>query len=135
LHSKSTKHLLELLDNQPNRIIFVGGAGSLYVNPEHTVQLSDTPDFPDDYKPVAKAMGEAFELIKKANSVNWTYLSPAPMFNADGKRTGSYQLGKDEVIVNSQGEPAISYADYAIALVDEIENKKFPQQRFTAVSG
>lgn len=133
-HSKSTKHLLALLENKPNRIIFVGGAASLYTDASHSLNLFNAPDFPEEYKLVANAQFKAFEIIKQASNVNWTYFSPAPVFNPDGERTGSYKLGRDELIVNEQGVPSISYADYAVALVDEIINNKHPQQRFTAVS-
>ena len=66
--------------------------------------------------------------------MKWTYLSPAGFFDAEGPRTGSYILGGEEAIVNSKGESYISYADYAIAMVDELENAKHIQQRFSVIS-
>lgn len=134
LHQTSLKHLADILAGKPNRLLVVGGAGSLYVDPEKTIRLMDTPEFPDMFKPLASNMGQAFDVLKVRNDVNWTYLSPSANFDAEGKRTGSYKLGQDNLIVNSAGESYISYADYAIALVDEIKNKAYVGKRFTAVS-
>jgi len=66
--------------------------------------------------------------------VNWTYVSPAGDFQADGERTGKYILGGEELILNSKGESVISYADYAIAMVDEIETGKHIKERISIVS-
>lgn len=112
----------------------VGGAGSLFVDSEHTTRLMDTPDFPPSFKPLATAMGKAFEQLKLRRGVKWTYLSPSADFATDGARTGKYKAGGDELLVNSKGENRISYADYAIAMVDEAENAKHVNERFTAVS-
>lgn len=65
--------------------------------------------------------------------MNWTFISPSAVFDPDGKRTGFYQSGKDHLLVNSKGESYISYADYAIAVLDEIENPKHINERFTVV--
>lgn len=135
LHEKSLKHLTDILKNHENiRLLIVGGAGSLYVDSEHKIRLMDTPEFPDAFMPLAAAMGKAFDELKKTENVNWTYLSPAADFVAGGERTGKYKLGGDELIVNGAGNSQISYADYAIAMIDEAENGKFLKQRFSVVS-
>lgn len=134
LHQTSLKHLTDLLSNKPNRLLIVGGAGSLYINDDHSLRLSDSPDFPDAFKPLALAMGKALDQLKNVTDVNWTYLSPAANFVADGIRTGHYLLGNENLLLNSKGESQISYADYAIAMVDEIELSKHIKQRFTVVS-
>ena len=134
-HQTSLKHLADLLAGKPNRLLVVGGAGSLYVNPEHTLRLMDAPGFPDMFKPLASNMAKAFDALRVRTDVNWTYLSPAADFVADGPRTGAYVAGGDELINNSKGESRISYADYAIAMLDEAENGKHIRQRFTAVAG
>ncbi|TCZ79883.1 NAD(P)-dependent oxidoreductase [Paenibacillus albiflavus] len=134
LHQTSLKYLADVLSGKPNRLLVVGGAGSLYVNPEHTVRLLDTPDFPDAYKALASNMGKGLDALKLRSDVNWTYVSPAAAFVADGERTGSYKAGGEELIVNSQGESVISYADYAIAMIDEAENGNHIRARFTVVS-
>lgn len=135
LHQTSLKHLTDILKGHENiRLLIVGGAGSLYVDSEHTVRLMDTPEFPDAFIPLAAAMGKAFDDLLKVRDVNWTYLSPAADFAADGERTGRYKLSGDELTVNDAGESRISYADYAVAMIDEAENGKHLKQRFSVVS-
>ena len=134
LHQTSLKHLTDILSGKPNRLLVVGGAGSLYVNPELSIRLVDTPEFPEEFKPLATNMAKALDELKKCDNVNWTYLSPAIEFVADGARTGHYTAGGEQFMVNSQGKSQISYADYAIAMVDEAENAKHVKQRFTVVA-
>ena len=134
LHKTSLNHLSDILSGKPNRLIVVGGAGSLYVDLEHKVRLMNTPDFPDMFKPLASNMSEAFDSLKTRDDVNWTYLSPSADFSADGERTGKYKAGGDELMTNSQGLSTISYADYAIAMIDEAEQGKHIKERFTVVS-
>lgn len=133
-HQTSLKYLADLLAHKPNRLLVVGGAGSLYVNPEHTLRVMDTPDFPDDFKPLATNMAKAFDELRTRHDVKWTYLSPAGNFVADGPRTGHYTVGHEEILLNSKGESQISYADYAIAMIDEAEKGNHIQQRFTVVA-
>ena len=92
-HSTTLAHLCDCLSGTDTRLLIVGGAGSLYVNPEHTVTVSDTPDFPDAFKPLAAAMAKALEELRARDDVKWTYISPAGDFQADGERTGGYILG------------------------------------------
>ncbi len=132
-HSTSLKHLCDILSGTNIRLLIVGGAGSLYINPEHTLCVSDGPDFPEIFKPLAAAMAKALVELRQRNDVKWTYLSPAGDFQADGARTGRYILGGEELTLNSKGESMISYADYAIAMIDEAENGKHIQQRFSVV--
>ncbi|WP_304341382.1 NAD(P)-dependent oxidoreductase [Metaclostridioides mangenotii] len=134
LHYTSLKHFADILSGNENRLLVVGGAGSLYVDKELKNRLMDTPDFPDDYMPIAVNMGKAFDEIKTRNDVNWTYLSPAANFVADGIRTGSYKIGGDILTLNSNGKSEISYADFAVAMIDEAENAKHIQERFSVVS-
>lgn len=133
-HGTSLKHLCDQLSGQKTRLLVVGGAGSLYVNPEHTARVMDGPDFPDAFKPLASSMGEALDALRKRDDVNWTYLSPAADFQADGERTGSYRLGGEELLLNAKGESVISYADYAIAMVDEAVKGNHNRQRISVVA-
>lgn len=133
-HSTSLKHLCDILSNTDSRLLVVGGAGSLYTNPEHTQQLMDGKDFPDMFKPLAKAQGKALEELRKRNDVQWTFMSPAADFQADGVRTGKYILGGEEFFVNKNGESIISYADYAIAMIDEAVNGNHIQQRISVIA-
>ena len=133
-HSTSLKHLCDILSGSNTRLLVVGGAGSLYVNPEHTVQVMDTPDFPAMFKPLAAAQGKALEELRTRNDVRWTFISPAGDFRADGERTGKYILGGEELTLNSKGESVISYADYAIAMIDEAINGNNVQKRISVVA-
>lgn len=133
-HITATKHLCDILSGKENRLLIVGGAGSLYVNPEHTVMLIDTPEFPDMFKPLAQAQGQALEDLRARNDVNWTFVSPAADFRADGERTGKYKLGGEELMVDSQGVPQVSYADYAIAMVDVAEKGNNIKARISVVA-
>lgn len=132
-HSTSLKHLCDILSGTKTRLLVVGGAGSLYVNPEHTLQVVDGPDFPDMFKPLAKAQGKALEELRQRADVNWTFVSPAGDFQADGERTGEYILAGEELTLNAKGESIISYADYAIAMVDEMVNGGHIQERISVV--
>lgn len=131
LHSVTLKHLADILSGSRTRLLVVGGAGSLYMDKTHGLKLSETPDFPKDYLPVANGMGQALEELRKRDDVAWTYISPAAVFDPEGKRTGSYTLAGEEFTVNEKGESYISYADYAIALVDEAEKGNHIRQRIS----
>ena len=132
-HSTSLKHLCDILSGTNVRLLVVGGAGSLYVNPEHTAQVMDGPDFPDVFKPLAKAQGKALDELRKRDDVRWTFVSPAGDFQAEGERTGKYILGGEELTLNEQGESIISYADYAIAMIDEALKGNHIRQRISVV--
>ncbi|WP_122866628.1 SDR family oxidoreductase [Campylobacter showae] len=132
LHKKVAKHLADALSGTKTRLIIVGGAGTLLVDNQGTMAM-DTPGFPPEYMGVAKATAESFFELKGRTDVLWTYVSPAGDYDADGARTGKYVLGNDHVILNSKNESYISYADLAIAIIDELKNRNFVQKRFTAV--
>lgn len=132
-HSTSLKHLCDVLSGTGTRLLVVGGAGSLYVNPEHTACVADGPDFPDVFKPLAAAMAKALGELRSRGDVQWTYISPAGDFQAEGERTGEYILGGEELTLNSRGESVISYADYAIAMIDEAVQGDHIQKRISVV--
>lgn len=133
-HSTSLKHLCDILSESNVRLLVVGGAGSLYVNPEHTAVVSDGPDFPPQFLPLAKAQGKALSELRQRNDVKWTFISPAGDFRADGERTGKYILGGEELILNSKGESVISHSDYAIAMIDEAMSGDHVRQRISVVA-
>ena len=110
------------------RLLVVGGAGSLAVAPG--VQLVDTPEFPDIYKTEALAGRDFLNVLRTENELDWTFLSPSALF-VPGERTGKFRLGTDELLIGTNGESKISMEDFAIALVDELENPKHSRQRFT----
>ena len=131
-HITATKHLVEIMEPLPSvRLIMVGGASSLYSDESRIKLVADS--IPQEYRGVPDAMRTAFDLLKQSK-VKWTNFCPAITFDPKGKRTGHYILGSDYVILNPEGKSYISYADYAIAMVDEFTNNAFAGKRFTAVS-
>ncbi len=109
------------------RFVFVGGAGTLEVAPG--VSLIASGHLPQEWMGIAVAHGDALELAAKSG-LNWTCLSPAAFFSP-GERTGTFRLAKDTLIADEQHQSRISMEDYAIALVDELENPRHQGERFT----
>lgn len=109
------------------RYLVVGGAGSLEVAPGQRV--IDLPDFPDAYRPEASAGGVFLAQLQQETELDWTFLSPSAEF-VPGERTGQFRLGKDTLLSNDEGS-RISFEDYAVAMVDEIERPAHTRQRFT----
>lgn len=124
-HSKSMKHLGDLVSNSNKRLLIIGGAGSLCVDEAHTLKLIDSPDFPEQFKKISQAQIKTLEEIQKRKDVKWTFVCPAPDFQYDGEKTGEYKLSADEVIGSK-----VSYADFAQAMVDEVLEAQHIQQRF-----
>jgi Putative NADH-flavin reductase len=133
-HKTTLRFLADLLAGKSTRLLVVGGAGSLYVDSELRTRVMDLPTFPEGWKALASTMGEAFAELKKRNDVNWTYVSPSANFDAAGIRTGKYQIGTEQLLANAAGNSEISYADYAIAMIDESEKASFVQTRITVCS-
>jgi len=113
---------------QVKRFLMVGGASSLEVAPG--VELIDTPNFPSEWKAIAMAHHDALAVLRAADDLEWTSLSPAALIQP-GERTGKFRLGLNELITDPSGESRISAEDYAVALVDEMEHPKHIRQRFT----
>jgi putative NADH-flavin reductase len=130
----AVEHLAKVLAGTNVRLLVVGGAGSLFVNPEHTMTLAQTPDFPDAFKGVASEAQRSLDFLRTCDNVRWTYVSPAADFQAEGERTGEYTLAGEELTPNAKGESVISYADYAIAMVDEVESGNHIRERISVVS-
>ena len=109
--------------------LMVGGAGSLLVAPGR--QLMDEPDVPKKLLPGIRGMAKVYtDLLLPEKSVDWVFLSPAANM-APGERTGKFRLGKDELIVDESGDSNISVEDFAVAMIDELEQEKHHQERFT----
>lgn len=111
------------------RLLIVGGSGSLYVSPEK--RLMDTGMIPESFIPAVESLaGVLYNLQKDEKELDWAFFSPAGVF-APGERTGKFRLGKDNLIVNDKGESTISVADYAVAMLDEVEKPQHHRERFT----
>jgi putative NADH-flavin reductase len=110
------------------RLLVVGGAGSLEVAPG--VQLVDTPQFPEEWKAGALATREVLYLLRDESGLEWTFLSPSATI-APGERTGQFRLGTDQLLTDANGQSRISLEDYAVAMLNELEDPKHIRQRFT----
>ncbi|WP_148714972.1 NAD(P)-dependent oxidoreductase [Chitinolyticbacter meiyuanensis] len=110
------------------RFVIVGGAGSLEIAPG--VQLVDTPEFPDQWKGTALGARDALNLLRAETTLDWTMLSPAAHI-VPGERTGQFRLGTDQLLTDANGESTVSLEDFAMALLDEVEQPKHRRSRFT----
>ena len=133
MHVTTSQHLCDILSGSDTRLLIVGGAGSLYVDAGHTAQVKDGADFPAEYFPLADAQSRELDELRKRGDVKWTFVSPAGDFQPDGERSGKYILAGEELTLNAMGESVISYADYAIAMVDEIEKGGHVRERISVV--
>ncbi|MBQ4899590.1 NAD(P)H-binding protein [Paenibacillus sp. Marseille-P2973] len=126
--SEATRSLIEgARSGGARRLIAVGGAGGLEVAPG--VRLLDSPEFPEELRPLARAHEDAFNIYKDSDIV-WTVLSPAAIIEP-GKRTGQFRIGMNQLVTDERDQSRISIEDYAVALLDEAEDPQFVQARFT----
>jgi uncharacterized protein len=128
LASDALKLIGAAKDSKVGRYLVVGGAGSLEVAPG--VKLVTTPGFPVQYKAEAEAGSAFLDLLRQEKELNWTFISPSALF-IEGERTGKFRLGTDQLLADANGKSWISFADYAIALADEIERPAHERRRFT----
>lgn len=133
-HVEAGHALIEALQGSTTRLVVVGEAGTLFVDEGSAVKWMDSADFPRDAYLTSSSQGRNLEELQRSENLNWTVISPSAQFDPEGLRTGRYRVGKDHLLLNAQGESYISYADFAIAVVDEIENPKHIKERFTVVS-
>jgi len=126
------KHLITIFKDVSTRLIVIGGAGRLFVDEAATTQVFDTPDFPEFLVPSSKKQYDSY-LELKASSIKWTYVSPSAFFDPEGERTGNYLVGNDHLIFNSKGESYVSYADLAVAIIDEAVNGAYIGTAITVV--
>lgn len=110
------------------RYAVMGGAGSLEIAPG--VPLVNTPDFPAAYKEEALKGGVFLNRLREERDLDWTFLSPAAVIDF-GQRTGQFRIGGDQLLVDDKGNSTISFEDFAVALVDELEQHKHSRKRFT----
>lgn len=125
--------LTGLADAGVRRLLIVGGAGTLEVAPG--LQLVDTPAFPESAKPRGIAHREVLKALQKTSSdIDWVYVTPPPNFLPHGPRTGTYQVVRqDQLLTEEHGKREISYADYAIGILDEIESPKYHNESIALV--
>lgn len=110
------------------RLLVVGGAGSLLL--PGGGKVIDSPGFPEEYRAEASAGGVYLDTLRQERDLDWTFLSPSAEF-VEGDRTVKFRLGQDELLIDAQGRSWITFADFAIAMIDELENPKHSRQQFT----
>lgn len=122
IHTDGISHLAQLLEGTDTKLLMVGGAGTLYINKEHSLQLIDNPDFPEELKALGKTLRANLERLRSFSNLQWTYVSPAYELDFEGPATSNYIIGGEEFFTNDEGKSYISYLDFAEAFVDIIEN-------------
>jgi len=110
-----------------SRLLIVGGAGSLIG--DSGVPIMDTPEFPEEIRPLARAHADAYDIYKESD-LDWTYVSPAAVIEP-GKRTGQFRIGMDRLVTDESGSSRISVEDFAAAMIDELDDPQFIKSRFT----
>lgn len=116
-------------DSGVGRYVVVGGAGSL-LHPDG-IEEARRPEFPEPFRPNSLRGGDLLDMLKATSDLDWTFISPPRMF-VPGERTGKFRYGKDHMLMNAEGSPtSISFEDFALALVDELETPRHVRQRFT----
>lgn len=111
------------------RLLIVGGAGTLFYTPGKMVM--DADDVPAQLLPGIKSLGEFYlNTLRKEKDIDWIFLSPAANMTP-GQRTAKFRIGKDDLVVDANGDSNISVEDFAVAMVDELEQEKHHKERFT----
>ncbi len=111
------------------RLLCVGGAGTLFCAPG--LRVVDSGVIPEEILGGVKSLGEFYlNTLMNEHDIDWVFFSPAGTLEP-GERTGKFRLGKDDLVVDAEGNSRISVEDYAVAMVDELENPAHHYERFT----
>ena len=112
------------------RLLIVGGAGTLFCAPG--LRVVDSGAIPEEIVGGVRPLGDFYlNTLMNENDIDWVFFSPAGVFDQQGKKTGNYRLGKDDLIVDAEGNSHISVQDYADAMVNELEKPAHHKERFT----
>ena len=112
------------------RLLIVGGAGTLFCAPG--LRVVDSGAIPAEIMGGVRPLGDFYlNTLMNENDIDWVFFSPAGVFDQEGKKTGNYRLGKDDLIVDAEGNSHISVQDYADAMVNELEKPSHHKERFT----
>lgn len=133
LHVSAGHHLISLLGGTSKKLFVIGCSGCLFVDEEKTKRLMEEEEYPEELLASSKAQLQNLRNFEKS-SIHWTYLIPSAMFDSEGPRTGHYIKGEEQMLVNSQFNSYISYADFAVAMLDEIEKNEHHNVCFTVAS-
>lgn len=133
VHTTGISHLAQLLTGTTTRYLKVGGAGTLYINAEHTKMLKDRADYPADWLPLADVLVASLNRLRSYSNLAWTYVTPAFNYDANGAKTGQYHVDGEDYLATKDEDSYISYADYATGMIDLLENGHYIRQRITLV--
>ncbi|MFC6175955.1 NAD(P)-dependent oxidoreductase [Companilactobacillus huachuanensis] len=133
VHTDGISHLANILKGTNIRYLKVGGAGTLFINSEHTKMLKDRSNYPKDWLPLADVLVESLRRLRSYSDIRWTYVTPAFNYDPEGIRTGKYQVDGEEYRAKDDSKNYISYADYAVGMLDIIEHESYIRQRITLV--
>lgn len=112
------------------RLLIIGGAGTLFCAPG--LRVVDSGAIPEEIMGGVRPLGDFYlNTLMNENDIDWVFFSPAGVFDQEGKKTGNYRLGKDDLIVDAEGNSHISVQDYADAMVNELEKPAHHKERFT----
>ena len=112
------------------RLLIVGGAGTLFCAPG--LRVVDSGVIPEEIMGGVRPLGDFYlNTLMNEKDIDWVFFSPAGVFDQQGKKTGNYRLGKDDLIVDAEGNSHISVQDYADAMVNELEKPAHHKERFT----
>lgn len=128
-HDEVTKALADAVAGTSTKLYVVGSAGTMLMDRDPAKPLRDSEIMLEEYKPLAKAMGKAFDNLRERDDVNWVYVTPPLDFRADGPRTGEYAVDGDAYTTNKDGVSTMSYTDYVVGMLDIIEGDKFTKRR------
>lgn len=132
INRQAIQYLIQLTAYSKVALQIVGGAGALYTDATHRTRVYELPDHPSFLRGISEQMTKGLEDLLASVGVTFTYVSPSLHFDYEGARTGAYQVGtKGEVLRNANGQSRISYADYALAMIDEAERGQYRGQWIT----
>ncbi|NMA06893.1 MAG: NAD(P)H-binding protein [Ruminococcaceae bacterium] len=130
-HRTTLEHLCDIMSGKSNRLIIVGGNGNLFLDETRSERVIDKADYPKAAYPIALAMVEAYDNLKKRYDVQWTYVCPALDFKPDEKGSGIYRISGDILPYNHRGKSEITYEDFAVAIIDEAEKMEYIGEQIT----
>lgn len=129
---RAAEHLISICSKTSVTLLYVGGSGSLYTDETHETRVYETDEHPEFLREISEEMTRGLEAFERSKHLRWCYLCPSIEFDSEGLRTGNVQIGKDEVLYGRSGKSRISYADFAVVVLDEAENGTHTGERITA---
>ncbi|WP_143463557.1 NAD(P)-dependent oxidoreductase [Levilactobacillus enshiensis] len=133
VHTDGISHIAQILANTKTRYLKVGGAGTLYINADHTRMLKDREDYPQDWLPLADVLVASLARLRSYSNLAWTYVTPAFNYDAEGSATGNYHIDGEDYLAKNDADSYISYADFAMGILDVLEQQTYIRQRITLV--